>query len=237
MYVSCSSSGNFGEQELRVSTKSGVGDKYSNTGVPSISYNKYLFSSNVIEGKKIVIFAEQFKMPFGIANIIMAWPSNKKYCFVNPPNEIEDELRNRLQISGINITSDVKECENGSEKVCFSGAGCDVDVNLDAKSVKKNKQNLFYEGNLIYGAIFSDPGIYECQVKRLMKRASEISSIYSAKAESLSQKGCGSLTLIPDIKEYSEKASGIKDSLDLKSINVLSDNLEAENENLDCKLF
>jgi len=40
---------------------------------------------------------------------------------------------------------------------------------------------------LLYAAIFSDPITYNCQVKRLMKRAGELARLYEQKSEFLSQ--------------------------------------------------
>ena len=95
--------------------------------------------------------------------------------------------------------------------------------------------NYFGDG-LLYAAIISDPEIYECQLKRLTKRASELALLYKAKSEILSSKACSS-NLEVDLAAYSIEAALFEDSSELGILTDLSDSLGRRNELLSCKLF
>lgn len=230
----------FGGQDISIASKSG-GGAWEKPGVASTFYNKYIFSSSTIEGKEIKVFSKPFYMPFKIADVLFMWNAEKKYCFVNPPSYIEKELED-LNVKNFNVTDEVKKCEKNSEKVCFTSSEsvCNVIVNLNSKSVKKNKQILYYEDDkenvLLYGTIFADSGIYECQVKRLMARASELSSIYGEKSQSLSIKGCSS-NLEQELFSYADATRKLNSSLDLNEINNFAEELGRRNALLACKLF
>ena len=136
-------------------------------------------------------------MPFKISSLIYIWSENKNYCFVNPPREIELEL-NDLK-TGFQIVSTVSSCSQESEKICFTSSNCDIDVSLDLSKElrgslkKKFSDRVYFESpELLYAAIFSDSETYECQLKRLMKRASELGGIYYSKSTLLSSKSCPS---------------------------------------------
>ena len=207
--------------------------------MPSTFYNKYIFSSSTIEGSEIVAFSKPFSMPFKTADILFLWSVNEAYCFVNPPRDIEEEL-NALKPKNINLTSQAKDCKKESKKVCFTSSGCDIDVNLQSQSVKKNKQILYYENDrenaLLYAAIFADPGIYECQIKRLMKRAAGLADLYRAKSESLAPRGCSS-NLESDLDAYASITRSINSSIDLRSVAIMANELGRRNSQLSCKLF
>lgn len=234
IYNTCKDSGNFGYQGIKTSGKSGIGQEFQPPGAESIFYNKYLFSESIMQSKKIILFSKAFEMPFKIANLIFAWADS--YCFINPTAEIEEEI-NSLSLENINITSSISDCRPNYKKVCFSLADedCDIIVYPDTKSVRKNRKTVYYEGALVYGAIFADPEIYECQIKRLMKRASELSSLYAAKTDFLSAKGCSS-DLSSSLIAYSSILR-INNSRSLSLIQSSSQQIEAQNEILACKLF
>src|SRR3989338_290632 len=229
----CRLIGNFGAQEISVATKSRIGDPWQEAGVPSTFYNKYMFSSGTTEGRDFSVFAKPFNLPFKIADVIFVWSG--EYCFVSPPTEIEEEL-NALKPKNINISTSVAECSKNSKKVCFLSSGCDIDVSVTSKSVKKGKQVVYYEDSLIYGAIFADPEIYECQVKRLMKRTAELSLLYAAKSDSLSPKGCSS-NLQADLTIYANLTNTLNISIEFRETTPIAYNLKERNDVLSCKLF
>ena len=228
----------FGSQRISVSTKSGVGKEWDNPGVPSVFHNKYLFSEDVVEGNEFVVFAKPFEFPFKVADLLFLWSVEDEYCFVNSPQEIYEEI-NDLSPEGINVTGSLEECSKKSTKVCFGSSGCDIDVNLGSKSVKKDKgrETIYYEEGLIYGAIFAPKKLYECQVKRLMSRASELSLLYNSKSVYLSSGNCDSITLQSGLAQYANYTNGLNESIELRSIRGLSDELENKNGRLLCKLF
>ena len=242
-----SSRGTFGSQDISVSTSSGVGDVWPKTpGATSSFHNKYMFSSEIVQGEEFYAFSTPFKFPFKIADIIILWSEKESYCFVTDyDDDAFLELSNSNQRNVLNVTSP-SDCPAGSISVCFKGSGCDIAVSKASRTITKNGETLHYEKSfskgteysLLYAAIFSPKEIYECQVKRLMNRASEISLLYNEKSSFLSPKGCGSARVQPLLLEYSNLASSITSSQDLKTIiNPVTSNLNNENARLQCKLF
>ncbi len=246
IYNDCKTQGNFGTQKISTSTKSNIGEQWQTPEFASTFPNKYLFSEKIIQGKGFITFSKPLEMPFKIANLIYIWPEGEEYCFVNPPNEIEDELFDLIEsnpelkkTSGVNITSSSKECPPKAKKVCFTTTGCDIDVSYDGKSVKKKSSNrVYYETTaLLYGAIFADPEIYECQVKRLAKRASELSLLYYSKTTFLAPKGC-STNLEQDLIFYANQTFDLSNSIDLRAIYQNSEDIRRKNNDLsNCPLF
>jgi len=60
-----SSRGTFGSQDISVSTSSGVGDVWPKTpGATSSFHNKYMFSSEIVQGEEFYAFSTPFKFPF-----------------------------------------------------------------------------------------------------------------------------------------------------------------------------
>lgn len=239
IYNNCTNLGNFGEQKIAIATSSGIGGKWQEPGFFVTSYNKYLFSSDVTEGKEVYVFSKPFNMPFKVANLLFLW--SESYCFVNPPGEIEDDI-NDLNLRKINTTSSVTMCDKKSKKVCFytQEPACDIIVNPSLKSVtNKNKQTVFYEDSLIYGAIFSQEDIYECQVKRLMKRASEVALLYNAKSESVASRASGcSSELQGDLMTYAAITAQTNSSSELTEVYFLAQELENKNKRMSaCKLW
>ena len=225
--------GTFGSQDLSVSTEARVGRGESRGAVSSFR-NKYIFSSREVEGREYRVFSKPFKFPFKIGDFIYMWSENEKYCFINPPGEIEEEIES-LNLKGVNIVSDEKDCERGSKIVRIDivtiGSG-----KLQGRVKKGFDEVYFVNPELALGAVFADPEVYECQVKRLMKRASELALLYRAKSVFLAPKGCGT-NLEIDLERYANKTFSLEGSFDLAEIQVLSENLRRKNDELYCKIF
>ena len=184
IYSECNNKGNFGNQIIRISQKSFK--EWTDTNIDVYFENKYIFSDNPVEGKEFYLFSKPFYFPFKVSDLIYITSSLKKYCFSNPPEEIEEEL---LALKQQNII--VGECTNPDElvMVCFGNAKCDINVNYNLKYVEKNNEKMYFEEDvLMYAAIFSDKQVYECQLKRLMQRINVLASLYKDKATFLSQK-------------------------------------------------
>jgi hypothetical protein len=239
VYNNCSIKGNFGEQRIAIATSSGIGEKWQEPGFEVASYNKYIFSPEIVEGKEVYVFSKPFSMPFKIANILFMWAD--KYCFVNPPTEIEEEIKS-LNLRNINATPFLSACDKKSKKVCFytEEPSCDVVVNPNMKSVaKKGKPTVFYEGPLLYGAILAEPTVYECQVKRLMKRAYELSLLYDAKSKGVAARtgGC-SAELQADLARFATVSGEINNSAELTTIDTVAGSLKNENDKITtCRLW
>jgi len=245
VFNSCDTRGAFGRQGISVAQKSGVGENaWGEPGVENAFFNKYIFSESVVEGKSLEVFSKPVNFPFKTANVIYMWSENERFCFVNPESEVEDEIRG-LNIRSINITSTLTSCDEGDIKVCFDSTApdCDISVSLEGKFVNKRDQGttVYYDDTFgkefLYGAIFTDSETYECQVKRIMKRNSELSLLYLEKAKVLKPRGCSFVNIESDLEGFALGASGLSSSFGLNDLGVLAKGLGGKNDDLICKLF
>lgn len=242
IYNTCSKSGNFGTQKIAVATKAGIGGEWLPPGANSTTYSKYVFSKSVIQGSKVNAFSKSFEMPFKIADLIFIWSENDRYCFIDPPRYIEEELDALFLSSNrtntIALASSASSCPKESTTICFASSNCNVEINEQSNSVKKKGQTVYYYGPLMYGAIFADPAIYQCQVERLMKRASELSLLYLKKSEYIStlNSGCSS-NMQGSLLSYSNQTLRTT-ALDVDKLKFSSDGLRRLNDALvSCKIF
>jgi hypothetical protein len=225
-------SGVFGEQKISLSEKSF--NQWKETGVDISFQNKYFFSDDEVEGKTFYLFSKSFEFPFKIADLIYLTSSSKKYCFVSAPEEVKQEISNLNQENLIIIGKE--ECPEGSTTICFDFGDCDVKVKENY--VNKEGKKLYFEGNiaLMYAAIFSSPEIYECQINRLMKRTSEIASLYNAKGERILNRGCD-FNSGTELLSFSNSAKSTMSSSSLSEIKTEADNLDNLNKMADCLLW
>ena len=225
----CGTFGNFGEQEIGVSQKSS--GKWTNTNVGSVSYNKYIFSNKSVEGKNFYLFSKPFEFPFKISDLIFLTSAEEQYCFVDAPEEIAEELSNLNQ--GNLFT---KDCPSDSIKVCFNAEeNCDIEVNENYGTVEKSGEIVYFETSaLMYGAIFSNKELYECQVLRLMKRLKELAFLYNDKETIISKETCPADV---NLLTLADSASSLRDSSDLINVKFAADNAEDENKQAYCRLW
>jgi hypothetical protein len=225
----CNAFADFGEQEISVSQK--FKGKWTETSTGTISHNKYIFSNKSVEGKKFYLFSKPFEFPFKVSDLIFLTSSQDSYCFVDAPDEIVEELSNLNQ--GNLFT---ENCTPNSIRVCFEpGGNCNIEVNENLKTVNKEGKIVYYETPaLMYGAIFSDADIYECQVERLMNRLKELAWIYNDKESIISGKGCPADV---NLLILADSASSLRDSSDLINVKFAADTAEDENKRADCKLW
>jgi len=234
----CSESGNFGSQQMGIAVSSGIGKKWREPFYYKSQYNKYIFSQELEESKKFRVFSKSFEMPFKISDIVIF--TDKEYCFIETPEEIEDDL-SALLLKNVYFTDRKDNCSETAEKVCFSSsAGCDVAVyktsyGFESGYIEKQGQKLYYEGPLIYAALFSSPDIYECNVKRLMKRLVSLSSIYQGKIEVLMKKDCNSLLDVP-LEELKGAARNLENSRSLSIVYEKAREVELA-DNAECNIF
>lgn len=225
--------GDFGKQIIQVSQKN-LG-KFSLTDVDVSFQNKYIFSESVVEGKNFLIFSKPFEFPFKVADLIYLISSEKTYCFVNAPEKMEKEL---LDLNQKNLI--VGNCSAKNEIICFDeetdlNFECNTNVYTGKREVKKGVQTMFFETDaLMYAAIFSDKGIYEAQIKRLMKRMSNLLSLYEDKALLLSAQECPMEVNFLVLKNI---ANNVQISEDIFKVANAVDNLKKENENAICRLW
>jgi hypothetical protein len=239
IYNDCDDSGNFGEQLIRSSLT--VFNKQEDNPLETSFENRYFFSENQIDGKEFYLFSKSFEFPFKVAGLIYIIPKTKNYCFVNSPKEISEELKN-LGLNNIINVSRMEDCKEGSVKVCFEGS-CEIIVKYALGYVQKGSNRLYFEGiggginkgiALMYGAIFSEKELYECQVKRLMKRTLKLAEIYEGKASIVALKGCDSNSNFDSLKS---SISVYKDSSNLISIMPSVMEMKVNNEVGVCGLW
>lgn len=240
LYNECSTQGAFGVQ--RLSTASKTRNEWSSESIRKSVYNKYLFSREIEEtqDKKLHVMVNPLNAPFKVGDIISIYGA--KYCFVNPPSKVED-LINDLSIDGstdigINLSSNSDSCPLNYTKVCFDRIGCEINVNTQLQTVTKESKDMYYEGDsLMLAAIFSDPELYECQLKRLMKRASELGVVYSKKSIYLEGNGCSN-NLISDLQSFI-LTTNISSSRDFaRQVMPIAEELNRRNNELgSCKVF
>jgi hypothetical protein len=231
IYNGCDNFSGFGNQEIKVAQKS-----FGRFTEPSLGINfpnKYIFSNETEDGKKFLIFSKSFDFPFKVANLIYLSSAEKKYCFIDAPENIKEELS---QLKQENLLVENCSALSGITKVCFdTGTGCGVKVKYNSGYVEKNSKKLYFTTDaLMYAAIFSSGGIYECQVSRLMQRAEELGSIYIKKASLLESKECHSnldlLPLLNALRNY-------KDSSDLGTLSNKAEEIEDANRGSSCRMW
>jgi hypothetical protein len=231
IYNQCdATSGIFGNQIISISQQS-LG-KWSTPTNGAAFQNKYIFSGNVVEGQQFYLFSKPFDFPFKISDVIYMTSSLTSYCFVNPPPSIQDELT-KLNEQNLQLTNDTTACPGGSLKVCFNGGTCDVNVNYVKGTLSKSSSNnstvLFYGDALMYGAIFSNKTVYECQLKRLMERESQLSSLYISKANTISKIGCNS-NLVSDLTQLGSMSNLFAGSASINELALFTNKIQQENE-------
>jgi len=229
IYNECSPAGTFGEQKIKISQKSF--NEWTDTNLRVSFQNKYIFSKNYSEGKKFYLFSKPFEMPFKIADLFYLASSKENYCFENAPSNIKEELDNLGQG---NIATE--NCSVNSIKICFSAAAaCDIGVDYAGKVVAKKSDRLYFESDaLMYAAIFADKPLYECQLKRLMERAEQLSLLYKNKAILISRKECNSNL---NLASLGSAAGNFASSRDLVSTSTIANEIKQENELAECRLW
>jgi len=237
IYNRCNNNEVFGRQIIKVSQKNF--NEWTDTEVDVGFSNKHIFSENFVEGKKFLLFSKPFEFPFKIADLIYLTSIEKKYCFIDAPEDIEDEIEDLNQENL--LTEDCSDKENNeSVKICFSSSSgnCDIIVDYGDRSVEKNEEIMyFYSDSLMYASIFSDKEIYECQLKRLMQRAHETTLLYKDKGDFISREECFS-NLNQDLLELSNLENNFEGSEGLNNyITNLVNNIETKNNIAECKLW
>ena len=200
IYNRCYENEPFGRQDFSVSEYRR--NEWREEGIPVRVQNKYVFSKAVPESDEFYFFSKSFEFPFKVSDVIFM--TTGKYCFVSPPSEIAAEIVG-LKFENIKTIEDRDDCLPDATTVCFDSSGCDISVvpmcsgygcdsRFDYGMVQRGSETMYYvQRSLMYGAIFSDQDIYECNVKRLMMRVKQIAFLYSDEANYLIKEGCGNV--------------------------------------------
>ncbi|MBT7102228.1 hypothetical protein HN935_01830 [archaeon] len=248
----CLGSG-FGKNDISVSTRSNVGEEWNLAGGATSIHNKYIFSSEQNSGEDYYVFSKGFDFPYEVADLIFL--TAEDYCFINAPEEVVDEVLGlgipNIEFdypTGMPLGSELSNCSVADAvKVCFgNGDGCDMmvygscqsncDSVFDAGVVSKGSGgDLKYVGSLMYGAIFSDKAVYECNVERLMYRAGKIAEEFASKGDLMDSRGCDT-----NIKSDLIVWSGMlfnSTADNLMSMRMTSDNLGKKNKRELCGMW
>ncbi len=229
IYSKCRNTGIFGRQIIQISQKNF--NKWTETNIDVGFSNKYIFSENPVQGKKFYLFSKPFNFPFKVTDLIYITSSEQEFCFVNPPEKIENEISKLKQANLL-----VNDCSEKSTRICFdSWKNCDTYVNYNLKYIEKNNSRIYFEQDaLMFAGIFSDNTLYECHLQRIMQRTKHLAMLYKDKEFFISNLGCSSnLNLIALINSI----DSFTDSSDLAQINHLAENIKSENEIMGCKLW
>ncbi|VVB79742.1 Uncharacterised protein [uncultured archaeon] len=210
---SCYDTG-FGYHMLSTVTESDALKKNPPTPIEIKIPNKYIFAQQSF-GKDYYIFSKKFELGFPVADMLFI--STTEYCLVNPPLRIKEEIMG-LNPPKIKIQdSENNTCSEKTTRVCFGYAdNCNMTVSgtcfnsneckdqYETGTVSKDDGNVNYIGDLLYGAIFSNKDLYECNVKRLLYRTAQIADTYYEKANLMDARGC-STNLNADLDSFSQQ--------------------------------
>lgn len=232
LLFTCNKEGVFGTETIAVASRSGIGKAWQDAGVGSTLADKYLFAEPQVEGRTFYLFTKPLHLPFKVTDLIFIW--TKPYCFVQAPQQVEDDFA-ALGINGssIEMATSLSACTRGSTRVCFGGGGsafadgCDISVDVTAQRVQKEGRAVYYEGPLLYGALFSTPEVYDCVLARVMKRAASLARLYddTSKLIARSSNGCSS-ALQPVLASYISAVNTSDSKAVYRSLHELT--LEAE---------
>ena len=226
----------FGKNDISVSTWSGIGEEWNLPGGATSIHNKYIFSSGKSSGLDYYVFSKSFDFPYEVSDLIFLTPEN--YCFVNMPGGLLSLNVPNIEVDNCSVVDSVR--------VCFgSGDDCDVMVYgtcsggcnsvYDEGIVAKDGVDMKYVGDLMYGAIFSDKGIYDCNVRRLMYRAGKIASEFVEKADLMDARNCNT-NLKPDLIAW-ESLVGNSSVDDLASLRSMADVIDGKNKKEGCGMW
>jgi len=232
----------FGRQTLNLQSENY--NKYSDNSNEISFKNKYVFLENNVETKNFYIFSKPFNFPFKVATLNYMIPISQKYCFVGISSEIRDirEELTKVNLSNFEITSSIDDCSEKSIKVCFNYnfQGCSVFVdNNNNQFVQKGNDYIYYEDNtaLMFAGIFSTKELYECQLQRLLQRASLLANVYSQKYLMDQQAGCAQSSIGASLSDLETDILAIEDSSELSVLKTDLKNLENKNSNMICNLW
>jgi hypothetical protein len=225
----------FGKQTISFSEQT-FSDEYGERGQRVSIKNKYIFAEDVVEGDDVYIFSKPFFMPFKVTDLVMVTSQDTDYCFYDSPDDIRESLEG-LNMRNIIFMNETNKCEGVD--VCFgtSKTSCEVKVIEDQGYLIKREsgKRVYYQGDLIYGAIFSSPTMYECNVKRIKVKFDELAKIYLEKIGIIERKDC-----ISNLGgKLSVMLGGIEDSRALIGLFGLAEDVDSVNRQAKsgCQLY
>lgn len=247
IYTECSNTGVFGRQIIRTSIK--TSDEWGKEGIDVSFQNRYIFSKNPAEGRNFYLFSKPLEISFKITDLVYLTSTRDKYCFINPPEDIEDEIEDIIgkeffmeeeesENENFILARRKMECPDGSITICFEGSERECNAYVFSDYVQKSNGRMYYKGDaLMYAAIFSDKEDYECQLKRVIKRAESLFELYQEKsAFVLEETGCNSEMDI-ELMQMLSLLRGFEDSEDFYLIHNLAEEINKKYKPETCKLW
>lgn len=203
--------------------------------------DKYVFSKEFISGRKIYSLSKSFNFPFKISDYLIFISEDDFYCFEDSPDWFKQDLQN-LNFPNMEFSN----CNSNElyTQVCFEDKACDIyvsggcvgpdcDNKYDIGTVSKQGTILYYQKDLLLPAIFSDKEIYNCNVNRLLEKASVLIDIYSQKAQLLNQKECTNY-LQSDLESLKQQ---IDSGVDIRTLHSIQYNLLIKNKEGNCRVW
>jgi hypothetical protein len=232
----------FGKQTIAFTEK--IFDRYGEAGEAIRVSDKYIFTEDMLEGKTYYAFSQPFYLGYKVADSVIITAGD--YCFYQAPEKINNTIT-RLGLKNVYFTEDLNSCQGIS--VCFSeSVSCDINVEgmCDANcedeyeygKVRKKGESLYFIEGLMYSAIFSSPEIYECNIKRLMNKFSELASVYIRKIDIIERKGCSS-NIKGQLIRMQNKSLSLENSRGLLQLWEESQQMEIANQAVksNCRLY
>lgn len=237
----------YGSNRISASTKLNNG-KWGNAGAETSIVNKYLFSDSS-GAKDYTIFSKPFYLGFKIADLLFI--TSEDYCFINPPEEIESDIKS-FNLNNFKLNSE--NCAEASIRVCFNshiagGSSCNITIfglctdcenGYERGFVEKDGQRFYYTGNLLYAGLISDYATYNCNVRRLFYRASKLADLYNKKGDLMASRDCfsGLSTQLESYSTLMETASKLQrfDSV-INSVDMLAKELDKQNSEESCEIW
>lgn len=173
--------------------------------------DKLIFAPDNITSDKLLIWIDEWKMPYKVSNFIFISSSKMKYYFVGN-KELSKKLIDYMPkihgsdrpffnveaVDSIDYEKINQEIFLGKLKevkfILFTDKNIDADkINAQVKILKVNSDdenfgrvdNEYYIGrSLLFGAIFSDDN-YECVLGRVMEQLVQVTEIYGTKVTKL----------------------------------------------------
>jgi len=231
---------NFGKNDISVAMQSDIGEEWNLAGDATSIHNKYIFSSEKNSGEDYYVLSKPFNFPYKVSDLIFL--TSKNYCFLNAPDEINNEITGlnipNVKIDNCNATNTIKVCFGGGNDcdiMVYGACNSECDSVYNTGTVVKGSNDMKYIGNLMYGAIFSDKLIYDCNVERLMYRTGKIAEELASKADLMNARNCNT-NLKPDLIVWNSLTINT-DASKLISLRTMANNLERKNNRELCGLW
>ena len=88
----CDPAGPLGFQVINTEDSSSIAAQSRKKGISARTAEKFIFSPTTFDSKELIVFVKPFYLPFKIADLIIIIPKEKRYCFIEPPTEVRNDI-------------------------------------------------------------------------------------------------------------------------------------------------